>query len=184
MYRLYRGPDYYSFTFGGVHFIALNTLMTDDSAYYGRVDSLQLAWLRRDLASVAPTVPIVTFNHIPMVSAWELLGGFADMALVASVRMVDGKTTDRHTVANVLEVMSVMRGHPWVLALGGHMHTAEKLVFQTEGVPTRFEQAAAVVGRNEASEDVIGASGITFYTVRNGVIDAGRFIRMDPPPKP
>ena len=54
MYRQHRGPDYYSFTYGGVHFVALNTLMTDDSAYYGRVDSLQLAWLRRDLAMIAP----------------------------------------------------------------------------------------------------------------------------------
>ncbi|HEV8445478.1 MAG TPA: metallophosphoesterase [Gemmatimonadaceae bacterium] len=183
MYRLYRGPDYYSFTYGGVHFVGLNTLMADDSAYYGRVDSLQLAWLRRDLATVSPGVPIVTFNHIPMVSAWELLAGFADMALVSSLRRVDGKTTDRHTVANVLEVMSAMRGHPWVLALGGHMHAAEKLVFQTEGVPTRFEQAAAVVGAN-GGDDLIAPSGITLYTVRNGSIDAGRFIRLDPPPKP
>jgi len=183
MYRLYRGPDYYSFTYGGVHFVGLNTLMTDDSAYYGRVDSLQLAWLRRDLATVSPSVPIVTFNHIPMVSAWELLGGFADMALVSSLRRVDGRTTDRHTVANVLEVMSAMRGHRWVVALGGHMHTAEKLVFQTEGVPTRFEQAAAIVGPN-GGDDLLAPSGITLYTVRNGVIDAGRFVRLDPPTKP
>jgi Icc protein len=183
MYREYRGPDYYSFTYGGVHFVALNTLMTDDSAYYGRVDSLQLAWLRRDLATIAPNVPVVTFNHIPMVSAWELLAGFADMALVASIRSDHGQTKDRHTVANVMEVMGVMRGHPWVLALGGHMHAAEKLVFQTEGVLTRFEQAAAVVGRNEA-DNVVAPSGITFYTVRDGAIDAGRFIRLDPPSKP
>jgi 3',5'-cyclic AMP phosphodiesterase CpdA len=183
MYRLYRGPDYYSFTYGGVHFVALNTLMRDDSAYYGRVDSLQLAWLRRDLATISPSMPVVTFNHIPMVSAWELLAGFADMALVSSVRMVNGRTTDRHTVANVMDVMTAMRGHPWVLALGGHMHTAEKLVFQTEGVLTRFEQAAAVVGPNEP-DGLVAPSGITLYTVRDGAIDAGRFIRLDPPPKP
>jgi 3',5'-cyclic AMP phosphodiesterase CpdA len=183
MYRLYRGPDYYSFTYGGVHFVALNTLMTDDSAYYGRVDSLQLAWLRRDLATVPATLPIVTFNHIPMVSAWELLAGFADMALVSSLRRIDGKTTDRHTVANVLEVMSAMRGHRWVLALGGHMHTAEKLVFQTEGVATRFEQAAAVVGPN-GGDELIAPSGITLYNVRDGAIDAGRFVRLDPRTKP
>ena len=184
MYRQYRGPDYYSFTYGGVHFVALNTLMRDDSAYYGRVDSLQLAWLRRDLAAIAPGVPVVTFNHIPMVSAWEILTGFADMPLVSSVRMVDGKTTDRHTVANVIEVMTAIRGHPWVLALGGHMHASEKLVFQTEGVLTRFEQAAAVVGRSEVADDLVAPSGITFYTVRNGAIDAGRFVRLDPPAKP
>jgi hypothetical protein len=184
MYRLYRGPDYYSFTYGGVHFVALNTLMTDDSAYYGRVDSLQLAWLRRDLATIPPSIPVVTFNHIPMVSAWELLAGFADMPLVASFRRDSGKVADRHTVANVLDVITAMRGHPWVLALGGHMHTSEKLVFQTEGVLTRFEQASAVVGPNQASDDLIAPSGITLYTVRNGSIDAGRFIRLDPPSKP
>ena len=183
MYRLYRGPDYYSFTYGGIHFVALNTLMTDDSAYYGRVDSLQLEWLRRDLATVAPTVPIVTFNHIPMVSAWELLAGFANIPLVASFRTDHGEPKDRHTVANVMEVMNAMRGHPWVLALGGHMHAAEKLVFQTEGVRTRFEQAAAVVGPNEP-DSLVAPSGITVYTVRNGAIDAGRFVRLDPPVKP
>lgn len=181
MYRAYRGPDYYSFTYGGVHFVALNTLMRDDSAYFGRVDSLQLAWLRRDLATLAPSVPVVTFNHIPMVSAWELLGGFADSpGFVASVRMVDGRTTDRHTVANVVEVMNTMRGHPWVLALGGHMHAAEKLVFQTEGGLTRFEQTSAVVGAWE-TDSLAAPSGVRFYTVRNGAIDAGRFVRLDPP---
>jgi predicted phosphodiesterase len=183
MYRLYRGPDYYSFTYGGVHFVALNTLMPDDSAYYGRVDSLQLAWLRRDLATVAPNVPVVTFNHIPMVSAWEMLAGFADLAMVSSFRMDNGRSTDRHTVANVMDVMRAMHGHPWVLALGGHMHAAEKQVFQIEGVLTRFEQTAAVVGPNDA-DGVIAPSGITFYTVRDGVIDAGRFVRLDPPLEP
>ena len=183
MYRLYRGPDYYSFTYGGVHFVALNTLMPDDSAYYGRVDSLQLAWLRRDLATIAPGVPVVTFNHIPMVSAWELFTGFADMALVASVRQENGITKDRHTVANVLEVRKAMDGHRWVLALGGHMHASEKLVFQTEGGLTRFEQTSAVVGSWDNGE-LVAPSGITVYTVRDGVIDAGRFVRLDPPGKP
>jgi hypothetical protein len=183
MYRHYRGPDYYSFTYGGVHFVALNTLMPDDSAYYGRVDSLQLAWLRRDLATIAPGVPVVTFNHIPMVSAWEILTGFADMPLVASIRRENGITKDRHTVANVQEVRAAMAGHPWVLALGGHMHAAEKLVFQTEGGLTRFEQAAAIVGSWDNGE-LVAPSGITVYTVRDGVIDAGRFVRLDPPARP
>ena len=30
MYRKYRGPDYYSFNAGGVHFVALNTVDVDD----------------------------------------------------------------------------------------------------------------------------------------------------------
>ena len=178
MYRSYLGPDYYSFTFGGVHFVGLNTLMTDDSAYYGRVDSVQLAWLRRDLALVPPAMPVVTFNHIPMVSAWEMLTGFVDMPLVASIRRENGITTHRHTVANVLEVFEAMRGHPWQLALGGHIHAGEKLTFQTGGVTTRFEQAAPVVGGGAIGELTI-PSGFTLYTVRNGIIDAGRFVPLD-----
>ena len=184
MYHHYLGPDYYSFNYGGVHFVALNTVMRDDSSYYGHVDSVQLEWLRRDLATLSPDVPVVTFNHIPMISAWELLAGFADPPVVASFRMIGDRPTDRHTVENVLEVMAAMRGHPWVLALGGHMHTAEKLIFQTEGLPTRFEITAAVVGAGEVTEDLVTVSGITVYTVRDGVIDAGRFVRMDPPAEP
>ena len=52
MYRHFLGPDYYSFTRGGVHFVGLNTVDIDDQHYYGHVDSLQLAWLARDLALV------------------------------------------------------------------------------------------------------------------------------------
>ena len=52
MYHHYLGPDYYSFTRGGVHFVGLNTVDIDDQRYYGHVDSLQLAWLERDLALV------------------------------------------------------------------------------------------------------------------------------------
>ena len=33
MYHHYRGPDYYSFTFGGVHFVGLNTVDVEDQSY-------------------------------------------------------------------------------------------------------------------------------------------------------
>lgn len=184
MYRYYRGPDYYSFTYGGVHFVALNTLMPDDSAYFGRVDSLQLEWLKRDLATIPATMPVVTFDHIPMLSAWDLVIGFQELGLVGSIRRDHGIPANRHTVANVREVIAAMRGHPWVLSLNGHMHTAEKLQFQTEGTMTRFEIAAAVIGPNQADDNVIAPSGITFYSVRDGVIDAGRFVRLDSPFRP
>jgi hypothetical protein len=180
MYRSYFGPDYYSFTYGGIHFIGLNTLAVDDSAYYGLVDSVQLAWLQRDLKQVPASMPIVTFNHIPMVSGWEILTGFVDMPLVSSIKMVNGRTTHRHTVANTLDVITAMRGHPWVLALGGHIHAGEKLTFQTEGMHTRFEQAPAIIG-GYSVQDIVVPSGFNVYTVRAGVIDSGRFVKLDKP---
>lgn len=73
-----------------------------------------------------------------------------------------------------------MRGHRWVLALGGHIHAGEKLVFQLGGTMTRFEQAAAIVGGGAIDDYLVIPSGFSLYTVRNGVIDAGRFVPLGP----
>lgn len=84
MYRRYMGPEYYSFNYGGVHFIGLHTVQPDDSAYYGGVDSLQLAWLARDAAAVPPSTPVVVFAHIPLTSGLGSMAGYINMALVSS----------------------------------------------------------------------------------------------------
>ena len=71
MYHHYFGPDYYSFTYGGVHFVGLNTVDIDGEWYYGHVDSLQLEWLARDIAAIPKDMPVVTFDHIPFYSSAE-----------------------------------------------------------------------------------------------------------------
>ena len=179
MYRQYFGPDYYSFTYGGVHFIGLNTISPDDSAYYGDVDSVQLEWLKRDLERVPATMPIVTFNHIPMISSWTTLIPYDEDPLVATLAKVNGKKQYRHTVGNVLEVLEAMRGHHYVLALGSHMHAPERSSFVSDGVQLRSEVSAAIVGGQEVGPVII-PSGFTLYTVHDGEIDAGRFVRLDP----
>lgn len=180
MYRSYLGPDYYSFTYGGIHFIGLNTVSPDDSAYYGDVDSVQMEWLKRDLAHVPAAMPIVTFNHIPMMSGWVTLIPYDEDPLVATLAKVNGKRQFRHTVGNVLDVIEAMRGHRYVLALGSHMHAPERLSFVTDGVQLRSEISAAIVGGNELGPAIF-PSGFTLYTVSDGKVDAGRFFRLDPP---
>jgi 3',5'-cyclic AMP phosphodiesterase CpdA len=69
MYEHYLGPPYYSFDYRGVHFITLDTASVNGRWYYGDVSAKQLAWLADDLSRVADDVPIVTINHIPLVSA-------------------------------------------------------------------------------------------------------------------
>jgi hypothetical protein len=180
MYRLYMGPEYYSFNYGGVHFIGLDTVQPDDSAYYGGVDSLQLAWLTRDVAAVPAATPIVMFSHIPLASGLETVSGYLDMALVASVAHLKTGTVFRHAGANTLAVLEAFKGRALPLILGGHMHVAEKLVYQTERGPLRFEQTAAIVGPNDYGP-VIMPSGFSLYTVTNGVIDAGTFVPLTMP---
>lgn len=180
MYRKHLGPDYYSFNYGGVHFIGLNTIQPDDSAYYGGVDSLQLAWLRKDVEALPVATPIVMFSHIPLTSAVEATTGYIDMALVSSVAHLPTGPTFRHTGANTLAVLDVFRGRPWPLILGGHTHVAEKLKYQTDRGPLRFEQTAAIVGPNDYGP-VVMSSGFSLYSVTNGVIDAGTFVPLTMP---
>ncbi|HEY6107606.1 MAG TPA: metallophosphoesterase, partial [Gemmatimonadales bacterium] len=149
MYRHFRGPDYYSFNYGGIHFVGLNSVDIDDQWYYGHVDSVQVAWLARDLAAIPATTPVVTFNHIPFFTAVETINGYMDGPPAPTAITVRGRTSFRHAVANAGEILALVRPHPYPLALGGHMHVRERLRY--EGVPTRFEQAAAVVGPSEGS---------------------------------
>ena len=177
MYHHYRGPDYYSFNHGGVHFVGLNTIDIDDQWYYGHVDAQQLTWLERDLAMVPPAMPIVTFNHIPFFSSFEALGGYTDQPPAPTLITVNGKTTFRHTVSNAGEALAILRKHRHVLALGGHIHASEQIVYELNGLKTRFNQAAAIVGPN-AGSGLQFTSGFTLYTVRSGVIDDGRFVPL------
>lgn len=178
MYRRYSGPEYYSFTHGGVHFVGLNTVGVDDMWYYGHVDSVQLVWLERDLALVPPTMPVVTFNHIPFLTTIEGLAGYRGDPPAPTLITVNGRTLFRHTVSNAGEALAVLRRRRHVLALGGHMHAGERVEHSTVGVRTRFHQAAAVVGPSEAS-GLKFLSGVTLYTVQDGEIDGGRFVGLD-----
>jgi hypothetical protein len=175
MYRQRLGPNYYSFTFGGVHFVGLDTVDIADLWYYGHVDETQLAWLRADLDSVPAGVPVVTFNHIPFVSAVDMTGGYQDDGPAPTLIKVGDQTLFRHIVSNFKDVLSVLQPRDWPLALGGHLHTRESIRYEST-VRTRFEQAAAVVG---PTDNVVPAiSGVTLYRVSNGSIDSGEFLQL------
>lgn len=187
MYRKYRGPDYYSFTRGGVHFVALNTVDIDDTRYYGHVDSLQLEWLARDLALLSPTTPVVTFNHIPFFSSAETINGYTDAPPAPSIITVAGKTAFRHTVSNAREVLARIAGtsnsRPYPLALAGHVHIRETI--RLIGLATRFDQVSAVIAPT-AGPGTVFTSGISVYRVTSQTISEGTFVPLGldaPPPK-
>lgn len=175
MYRERLGPDYYSFNHGGVHFVGLDSVDIADLWYYGHVDDVQLAWLKADLAAVPPDMPVVTFNHIPFVTALDALGGYRDDGPAPTLIKVGGRTVFRHVVSNFDAVRAAIGSRQWPLALGGHMHTRESTSFGSS-VRTRFHQAAAVVGPTDNAIPAI--SGVTIYRVTNRVIDDGEFIAL------
>ena len=175
MYRQRLGPNYYSFTYGGVHFVGLDSVDISDLWYYGHIDPVQLAWLKADVASLPAGVPIVTFNHIPFVSAVEAIGGYREDGPAPTLIKVDGRTVFRHTVSNLKDVLPILQPRDWTLALGGHFHTRETIRYAS-AVQTRFHQAAAVVGPTD--DTVPAISGVTLYRVKSRVIDDGEFIPL------
>jgi hypothetical protein len=175
MYRQRLGPNYYSFTHGGVHFVGLDSVDVADLWYYGHVDDAQLAWLKADLSHVSADTPVITFNHIPFATAIEGVAGYRDDGAAPTVIKVGGRTVFRHIVSNLAEVRAAVGSREWPLALGGHMHTRESISFGS-AVRTRFHQAAAVVGPTDNA--IPATSGVTLYRVKNRVIDDGEFIPL------
>lgn len=176
MYRHYLGPDYYSFNYGGVHFIALNSLEFEDLWYYGRIDSTQIAWLKKDLAAIDPSSVVVTFQHVPFYSGAISIAKYSPDGPGRSLEKEHGVIQFRHVISNAEEVLSVLSKYNYPLALAGHHHYRQKFSF--EGMPTRFEQAAAVISSVNIAFATM-PSGVTLYKVANGKIDEGYFIKLD-----
>jgi predicted MPP superfamily phosphohydrolase len=178
MFHHYLGPNYYSFNYGGIHFIALDDIDFEDLWYYGHVDSVQVEWLKKDLAAVPSTVPVITFAHMPMFSGGLSLSNFEEEGPGRSLERQSGKLHFRHVVSNAQELVAILQTHPYPISLAGHFHARQIFQFESTGQKTRFEQAAAVVG-NGGEGFIEMRSGITLYTVKNGQVSEGKFIPLD-----
>ena len=111
------GPTYYSFNVGKVHYVVLDdvectnaTATTDDKGnacykreYNGRVVADEIAWLKKDLASVPNGTPLVVTMHIPLYNAQGNASLKDASALVNVLRTypeVHLVTAHTHTVYN------------------------------------------------------------------------------------
>ncbi len=182
MYRHYRGPNYYSFTWGGVHFLGLDTVDYDDLRYHGHVDSLQVEWIGADVAALPPEMPVVIFNHIPLIGAGEIRSGLVEDGAAPSIIRIDGRAYFRHSVYNHQAVLGPLQGR-LELALQGHIHIREVLKYRTQIGEQRLITAAAVVGPAPGRSNPYGPlSGITLHRVVDGRVDDGTFLPLDPRP--
>ncbi|HYV85353.1 MAG TPA: metallophosphoesterase [Patescibacteria group bacterium] len=177
--RRYTGPEYYSFNWGGIHFLGLDSVDYDDLWYYGHLDQAQLDWVARDLKQVPDTVPVVTFNHIPFASAVERLSPYTEDPPAPTLIRVGGRMQFRHVVSNFSDLLERLGGHRLEIALGGHLHASESLSLVTTAGRIRFHQTAAVVGPSDAP-GVQFVSGVTLYSARDGRVDDGTFLPLEP----
>ena len=115
----------------------------------------------------------MTFNHIPFFSSSETVNGYSDAPPAPSIITVAGKTLFRHTVSNARDVLARISGHPYPLALAGHVHIRETI--RLLGIPTRFDQVSAVVAPTPGPGTFF-TSGISVYRVTSHGIGEGVFV--------
>jgi len=175
MYRHYLGPDYYSFAYGGIHFIGVNSVDYHDLWYYGNIDSLQLEWIKRDVSGLNKATPVITFNHIPFFSGGLSMMEYSDEEPGSVLISINGKKQFRHVVTNAPALLDVLKDHNYPVALGGHYHYSQKFTFEAAGQKTEFHQTAAIVGATSDGGYTM-PSGFILYTVTNGKISDRKFI--------
>jgi 3',5'-cyclic AMP phosphodiesterase CpdA len=117
--RLGNGSTYQSFDHKGWHFILLDGIgFTPERRYYGYIDSLQLEWLKDDIAGVDKNTPIVLSTHIPFFTVYsQIKNGPTSAAGQGSV------------ITNALDVLKIFENHNLKLVLQGHLHIVEEIKY-------------------------------------------------------
>lgn len=112
------GPRHQSFDYKGWHFIIFDSVeeREEGNAYIGYIDSLQMEWLKADLAKIDKGTPIVISTHIPFITA-EVQIEYGTMAPVE----------EGWVIHNSKEVLSLFDGYNLKLVLQGHLHIFEDI---------------------------------------------------------
>ena len=117
-FRRHYGPNYYSFDYGQVHFILLDSVNffinpeKNKPDYEGRLGERQLQWIRNDLKHVPDDKLVVLCMHIPL-DAYTAKGR-------------------RDYIVDRNEVYEILKTRKQVLALAGHNHEQEQNFYGQE----------------------------------------------------
>ena len=160
------GPSYYSFNYGKVHFVVLDSIVYPSSlssSYHGEIDETQMQWLINDLRYVPKDHLIVLNMHIPLVSYIDRLAA-------------------NHQVNNREEIYELMAGRR-VLSLGGHTHTLEHYLPGDEeegwGQPTPITQIIAGATCGSWWSGDLDGSGVPFSYQRDGAPKGHMYIEFN-----
>ncbi|HEV7491303.1 MAG TPA: metallophosphoesterase, partial [Rhodanobacteraceae bacterium] len=89
-----KNRPWYSFEQNGVRFIGLSNVLNFKAKTLSSFGDEQLEWLKRDLAGVSHSTPIVVMAHIPMWTVYEPWGwGTADSAAALALLRPYGSVT-------------------------------------------------------------------------------------------
>ncbi len=130
-----RGAGWYSFDFKGVHFVGLVNVTNAKSGGVGGLGVIgaeQLDWLKKDVAGLAASTPLVVFAHVPLWAVYEKWGwGTRDAA----------------------QALDLLKRFGSVTVLNGHIH---QVMQKVEGKVTFHTAASTAFPQSEPGKGTPG----------------------------
>jgi 3',5'-cyclic-AMP phosphodiesterase len=160
-----RGGGWYSFDHSGVHFVGLVNVLNLKAGGLGSLGADQIAWLKRDVATLPSSTPIVLFAHVPLWTVYPEWGWGTDDSEQALALL---KRFGSVTVLNghIHQIMQKVEGHM-------SFHTAMSTAFP-QPAPGTAPAPGPMKVEAERLKSVLGITDVTFVPGRSSlaVVDA------------
>jgi len=145
-----RGTGWQSFDYRGVHFVGLVNVMNLKAGGLGVLGPEQLDWLKKDLAGLADSTPVVVFAHVPLWTVFEKWGwGTEDAGQALALLKRFGSVTVLN--GHIHQVMQKVEGNVT-------FHTARSTAFP-QPEPGKAESPGPV--KNVAADQLRRTLGLT-----------------------
>jgi plastocyanin len=166
------GGGWYSFDHSGVHFVGLVNVLNLKAGGLGSLGAEQIAWLKKDLAPLPSSTPIVLFAHVPLWTVypewgWGTDDGAAALALVkrfGSVTVLNG---------HIHQIMQKVEGNV-------AFHTAMSTAFP-QPTPGTAPSPGPMTVDPKRLKSVLGIADVTFVPGRQSLAVVDATLSGEPP---
>jgi plastocyanin len=160
-----KGGGWYSFDHSGVHFIGLVNVLNLKAGGLGSLGTDQIAWLKKDVAGMPSSTPIVLFAHVPLWTVYPDWGwGTEDSQQALDLLKRFGSVTVLN--GHIHQIMQKVEGHV-------SFHTAMSTAFP-QPTPGTAPAPGPMKVDADTLKSVLGITEITFVPGRSAlaVVDA------------
>jgi len=166
------GGGWYSFDHSGVHFIGLVNVLNLKAGGLGSLGAEQIAWLKKDLATLPASTPLVLFAHVPLWTVYPEWGWGTDdseqvLALVkrfGSVTVLNG---------HIHQIMQKVEGNV-------SFHTAMSTAFP-QPTPGTAPSPGPMTVDPQRLKSVLGIANVTFVPGRAALAIVDATLSGEPP---
>jgi len=152
-----KGGGWYSFDHTGVHFVGLVNVLNLKAGGLGSLGAEQIAWLKRDVAGLSSSTPIVLFAHVPLWTVYPEWGwGTDDSEQALGLLKRFGSVTVLN--GHIHQIMQKVEGNV-------SFHTALSTAFP-QPAPGTAPSPGPLKVEPERLKSVLGIANVTFVPGR------------------